>query len=109
MAAFTSNNMPIGTNAPTGGLPSAFGGAVDLSKLDGSVAGPGERVPTEFRVAVAGDANGTPHVLLAFGHLQWLFAPHLATDLGTVLLEAAQKAEAAARGENSPQEEEHKP
>jgi hypothetical protein len=93
MTAFNSNN-----------APSALGGAVDLSALGGTAARPGEQVPNEFRVAVAGDANGRPHVLLAFGHLQWLFEPHLATDLGSVLLDAAQKAEAVARGERPLQE-----
>lgn len=94
MTAMNPRNTPA-----TESLPPGLGAAVDLSNLGKSVTRPGEPLPEEFRVAVAGDAQGRPHVLLAFGHLQWLFEPHLATDLGSVLLDAAQRAEAVARGD----------
>lgn len=52
-----------------------------------------EGTPREFRVAIVGDHRGRPRVMLAFGHLQWVFEPRLALDLGTVLADAAQQAE----------------
>lgn len=52
-----------------------------------------EETPREFRVAIVGDHRGRPHIMLGFGHLQWVFEPHLAEDLGTVLVDAAKQAE----------------
>lgn len=104
MPAFTPNNPPSVVNDSSAVPASALGGAVDLSNLGSTAARAGEEVPNEFSVALAGDTEGRPHVLMAFGHLQWLFEPHLAVDLGSVLLEAAHNAEAVARGEKAPQE-----
>lgn len=74
--------------------------AVDLSSLAQPAAPADEPeheentddTPREFRVAIVGDHRGRPRVMLAFGHLQWVFEPHLALDLGTVLVDAAQQA-----------------
>lgn len=51
-----------------------------------------EEPPREFRVAIVGDHRGRPRIMLAFGHLQWVFEPHLAEDLGSVLVDAAKQA-----------------
>lgn len=74
-------------------------GAVDLSGLAHTPAAgeqdsdaTSDQVPNEFRVAIVGDQRGRPRVMLAFGHLQWVFEPQLAADLGTVLADAATKA-----------------
>jgi hypothetical protein len=52
----------------------------------------GGGVPNEFRVALVGDGQGEPKVMLAFGHMQWVFDPELAEDLGSVLVDAAKQA-----------------
>lgn len=85
------------SNQPTSDL---LASAVDLSQLTRPQAPapaqaqprrPGE-VPNEFRIALVGDADGNPKVMLSFGHMQWMFTPDLAEDLGQVLIEAATQA-----------------
>lgn len=67
--------------------------AVDLAKLNPPSTPAADDATGEFSVAIVGDQRGRPHVMLTFGHLQWMFEPHLAADLASVLAEAAKQAE----------------
>jgi hypothetical protein len=76
---------------PSTSQPSAdlLANAVDLAGLNRPA---GDEPPGEFRVAIVGDHNGRPQVMLAFAHLQWIFEPARAADLAAVLASAAQQA-----------------
>lgn len=54
----------------------------------------------EFSVSIVGDHAGRPQVMLAFGHLRWMFQPALAADLATVLTDAAAQAAAMPPGQS---------
>ena len=78
--------------------PMDLSGAVDLSAFDSPTTAPdptgrADATPGDFRIDLVGDRDGRAQVLLAFGHVQWLFEPHLAHQLGQVLTAAAQRAE----------------
>lgn len=66
--------------------------AVDLAALNPATP-TADDTAGEFSVAIVGDQRGRPHVMLTFGHLQWMFEPHLAADLAAVLADAAKQAE----------------
>jgi hypothetical protein len=89
---------------PTPAPAPSLSGAVDLSTLATRpqppvTPGPGAdtaptpdgEVPKEFTLSV-GNVEGDAVVLLGFGHLRWVFAPELAEDLGSSLLDAAAQA-----------------
>lgn len=84
------------TSRPAAGpsVSEFLGAAFDLSTLgtapDTQTSGD---AGNEFSVAIVGDRRGRPQVMLAFGHIQWVFEPGLARDLGEVLVDAANRAE----------------